>query len=108
MDKMDIRAELMKIAEDIEKELEELDPDRINEYLDDRILEIRRIQSLVCGAWDTLEYVLLRTWGGPTVRVYSSGRIEAAWGNDYIEYVLSDRAKEALKQIENYLDDVLS
>jgi hypothetical protein len=97
--------ELKRIAESTEKELEELELDKIGEWLD-RVLEIRRVQSLIDGKWETLYYEFITATGQPNAILDTDGHLIVTWYNDYLEVILSYDAREKLKEIEKYLDEI--
>jgi len=102
------RKELLEQVKSIENELEKLNTKTdIERYLEENILEIQRLQSLGNKGWDTVEYILLRACGGPTIYIYTKGHIKATWDIDKVEYTLSSKAKKSLRRIEDYLDSVL-
>ncbi len=95
--------ELLKIAKAHEEDIENIE--NIEEFLDS-VLEIKRTQSLVNGKWETTEYELLLTFGGPNVWLKTSGYLEISWASPTMTYPLSEKAKQKLKEIENYLDEI--
>jgi len=101
----EIRDQMLKIADGIEKEIERIED--VSQWLEG-VLEVRRVQSIVDGKWETVKYELLLTYGGPTVRVWTDGTIRITWGFDYLEGLLSEEAIEKLKEVEEYLDSLES
>jgi len=95
---------LYAMVKNIEKNLEQLS---VEEFLEG-VLEIKRIQSLTSKGWETLEYELLVTFGGPNIYIRTSNIIEGYWYADYVFYTIrSEKAKAKLREIEEYLDGVV-
>jgi len=70
-------------------------------------LEIQRVQSWTKDGWETMSYILLLAYGGPSIRlIVPDGLIIASWGTDRIEYSVNDVAKAKCGEIANYLDEV--
>jgi len=85
--------------------IEQLKEDDPIEFLDD-VLEIKRTQSYQNG-WQTTRYELLCACGGPAVWLDVDGVITVAWWNEELVVRIEDeKAKEKLKMIEEYLDEL--
>jgi len=98
----------MRAAKAIEEELEKiaegkLDPEK---WLDD-VFEIQRVQSLVGSKWETRGYYFTVAVGGPSIVVNSlEDKIELYWAPKHYDYHLNSLAREGLRQVEGYLDEL--
>ena len=110
----DIKAKLREICqkyinilEDIGRaEGEELDK-KIKEFLEG-VLEIRRVQSLVNGKWETRDYMFLVAYGGPNVWIDGNELfVKASW-TEYIETAFTQLAYEGYNKIREFLDEIFS
>ena len=103
---MRVGSELLKLCKHIEKEIENISD--VEEYLNN-VLGIQRKQELINGKWETTEYILTVAYGGPSVYIYCyDGIVKASWGLDRYTYPLSDKAKEKLRELGEYLDELFS
>jgi len=101
------RDELLKQAEAVEEELEEIETvDDAAEWIENNALDIERIQSLGDKGWETVDFEITVAWGGPAVWVRTDGVIKAAWAGTILRYKVGEKARKGLELIYQYLSEL--
>ena len=82
--------------------VEEIEDTRVETILDNA-LEIQRVQTLIGGHWETTNYILVMTVGGPHIE-YDLDRsvVDGYWSSDEAHLPV-DRNKS--QEIYDYLED---
>ena len=98
----------MDILECMRRRLENLSLNEENDEENESILDfidlairIERVQSLVCGKWETLEYALYYNTSEGIIRIDESG---FRCGKEFLLH--SKKSKENYEMIEQYLDEI--
>lgn len=85
----------------------EIDDDPLDEFFD-RVLDVKRIQSLGDKGWETIGFELCLAWGGPGVWLDTGNYvITVAWWGDKVEYkVMDERGRRAIDEIHERLMEI--
>jgi len=99
---MEVDLELRKHVESIAEEIESsVRKGRLGELLQGA-LELKRLQSLVSGKWETRGYELTMAWGGPGIWFNTwDCEVEGRWG-------LSEYRKKLPRDVCDEVDDYLN
>jgi len=104
---MSIEERRVRIADNIEDWLIQLH--NAGEAKDEdleRIIDVKRLQSLSNGRWETVGYVFMLSYGGPTVYIDTvNGEIIVHWGGEYRRRV-GGYAKYGMMVLASYFDQV--
>ena len=94
-----------ELVEEVKAAVEHIEDVSIEQILEEAI-EIKRVQTLSCGKWETMNYILVLTVGGPHLEL-DVGRsvVDGYWYSEEAHLpVDSDKTRE----IYDYLDEVYS
>jgi|GEM_PF-4080850 len=98
--------ELQKKCVALLEDLENLEKNKIPEFVED-ILEIQRLQTLTDKGWQTISYILLVAYGGPTIYINGVDKvIEGYWGGEKVTIPFSEKARKNWQEVEDYLDEI--
>ena len=106
-----INKELKESCEYWIKRLEEIakseDSNAVDEFLENDVLEIKRVQTLFNTGWGTMDYIFLVTYGGPTIEINGyEGKVIGYWTPEKVEIPFTELAKEGYEKIVEALDEV--
>lgn len=81
----------------------ELDPE---DFVRQRVISMKRTQSLGSDGWETVSYELILVWGGPNISLITDPpRVVGAWFPHLIDRGIHEEdALEGVRRIEGYLD----
>ena len=98
---------LKEMCEEYFKDLEKIENEKdVREFLDG-VLEIKRVQALVNGKWQTVDYIFVMCVGGPYIEINGyENEVMGYWGGDKVEVEIYGNAKVGLDRIYDFLDEV--
>jgi len=103
----DLEIRRVKIADNIEGWLIQIyNRGRVTDEDIERILEVKRIQTLNNGRWETVGYRFMLSYGGPTVYIDTVDKeIVVWWGGEHRRHI-GGYAKYGLLELESYFDQI--
>jgi hypothetical protein len=84
---------------------ERLEDSTPSEILDE-VLELKREQAYVEDRWQTTEYVLVLTVGGPHIEVKTNGKLSVHWSGESKEMMLNEDGKDTLNEVYQHLQSM--
>ena len=79
----------------------------LEEWINDNVLEIQRLQSLSNGKWETTEYIFLVGFGGPNIWIDGAEKkVVGYWGMDKAEMPFTQLAREGYEKLFEYLNEL--
>lgn len=100
----------IEVLEDIwernENDLEDIRD--VSYFLSEECLDIYREQHLDCNGWTTGDYTFVLQTGGPHVEVNDKGYLTVSWSDAKYDGFVSRMARECLRKVAAYLDEVWS
>lgn len=98
--------ELVRIWDAQERELANFKGD-IGDYLNDEVLEIKRVQYLSEGKWETSKYIFVTGTGGPHVEFNTNHMIAVYWAGGVQEYTTNNKkAMATIDMIAEFMDEI--
>ncbi len=102
---MNVHDKMLRIFEAQEEELRNVRD--IGEYLNNKVLEVKREQTLNYEGWNTTYYTLVTGIGGPHVEFTTNYYIHVYWGGKALEmWTYDQEVRDQINKIEEYLDDL--
>jgi len=98
MDDVEVLKCMRKRVENLEENDEE--NENIVDFIDTAI-KIERVQSLICGKWETMEYALYYNSSEGVIKIDEYG---FQCGREYLRH--SEKSKQIYELIEQYLDEI--
>jgi len=106
---IEVENELKRQCEAWIEDLEKIAEGKITpeEFIENNALEIKRIQSFNGGEWETVDYIIVVTVGGPYVEINGYERaVIGYWTPEEVKERFTLKAKDGYEMIFEYLNEI--